>query len=85
MSCVFIGVAIGRRSAKCLRTANGRDMMSPVDTSQDRLVIVGARSLDDLLELTARALDRLDPTDPLTLGLKGARAEVLASATVDPL
>ncbi|MCH9839363.1 hypothetical protein K0U83_27130 [bacterium] len=52
-----------------------------MDTHQDHLVVIGARQLDDLLELTARALARLPQGDPLVLALSGSRAEVLASAT----
>ena len=50
----------------------------------DRAVIVQARALDDVLELTSRALDRLDPTDPLTLALRGALGQLRADAILEP-
>lgn len=50
----------------------------------DRAIIVQARSLDDLLELSQRAADRLDPTDPLTMALRGAIGQTRADLIVDP-
>jgi hypothetical protein len=64
-----------------LHVANRSVILTPVNTQQDHLVVIGARQLDDLLELTARALARLPQGDPLVLALSGSRAEVLASAT----
>jgi hypothetical protein len=58
-------------------------MMVGVDIT-DRLAIVQAKPLDDLLELTRLAADRLPSTDPLVTALKGARAQVLQSATPEP-
>lgn len=74
---------VQRRSRrKCLRTVNGRGMMVDMETT-DRMVVVSARQLDDLLELAGRAADRL-AGDPVGSALSGARAEVLRSATVEP-
>lgn len=52
-------------------------------TITDRGVVVRARTLDDLLELVARAAERLPDTDPLTSALRGVAAEVRADAYVD--
>lgn len=58
--------------------------MEEIADLAERAVIVQARSLDDLCELSRRALDRLDPTDPLTLALRGAIGQVRADLVVDP-
>jgi len=48
-----------------------------------RYAIVEATALDDLLELVARAEERLPQGDPLTLALSGARAQVRTSAMLE--
>jgi hypothetical protein len=48
-----------------------------------RLVVVPADELDDLLELTRMATDRL-PDDPLTSALVASAAQVRSSAVIEP-
>lgn len=59
-------------------------MMFTVDTSTDRFVLVPYRELDDLLELSRRAVDRLPDADPLTSALRGANAQVRSVAVLEP-
>lgn len=59
-------------------------MMVPMNTAQDGLVIVGARQLDDLLELVRLAADRLGESEPLASALLGQRAAVYQTATMEP-
>jgi len=54
-----------------------------LDYTPDRLVIVNARELDDLLELVRLASDRLGD-DSLTDALDGARAAVAQTVTREP-
>jgi hypothetical protein len=49
-----------------------------------RLVVIPAAQLDDLLELSRLAADRLDDIDPLRLALIGAVGAVRLSAIVEP-
>lgn len=58
-------------------------MMVGMEMTEDRMVVVSARQLDDLLELARRASDRLSG-DPVGSALSGARAEVLRSALLEP-
>ncbi len=57
-------------------------MICPMDTLV-RYAIVEATALDDLLELVARAEERLPQGDPLTLALTGVRAQVRTSAMLE--
>lgn len=57
--------------------------MDRTDTT-DRLVLVRAAQLDDLLELARLAAGRLQQTDPLCLALTGAIASIRLEATVEP-
>lgn len=53
----------------------------------DHFVLVRAAALDDLLDLTERAVERLDsvePRDPLQHHLRGAIAEVRAHSLLEP-
>jgi hypothetical protein len=54
----------------------------------DRQVLVGARSLDELIQLAEIAADRLDTGDPgmdsLRDALRGAAAEVRTHSLLEP-
>lgn len=53
----------------------------------DRIVMIPARSLDDLLELARMAVDRLarlEPDDPLTSALRGVIANARAGSILEP-
>lgn len=52
--------------------------------STDRLVVISATQLDDLLELARLAVDRLDEIDPLRSALAGSISAVRMSATFEP-
>lgn len=73
-----------RRSYGRLRTANKCAMMGGVNTSTDRFALVPAGQLDDLLELSRLAVDRLPDSDPLTLALRGATSQVRSVAVLEP-
>jgi len=49
-----------------------------------RLVVVNARHLDDLLELSRLASERLPDGDPLATNLRGATAQVRFGAVLEP-
>jgi len=54
---------------------------------RDRYVVVEAHALDDFCELAERAvaaLLRASANDPIALALRGARAQVLSTVTVEP-
>jgi hypothetical protein len=54
---------------------------------EEHFVLVRARSLGDLLDLTERAIERLDglePRDPLQDALRGAVAEVRTHSLLEP-
>lgn len=76
--------ARGRRLRGCLRSVNDAAMMESVDTSVDRWVLVPAKRLDDLLETSRMAADRLPSNDPLTMALKASIADTKISSLVDP-
>lgn len=84
MCALTAGTVAYRRSRRCLQAVYSRAILTSVDTTQDRLVIVSARLLDDLLELSRIAADRIGD-EPVASALNGARAQVLASALSDPL
>jgi hypothetical protein len=50
----------------------------------DRLVLVPATALDDLLELARLASDRLPEQDPLVLPLRGSIGQVRSTALPEP-
>ena len=55
--------------------------------THDHLVLVPSRTLGDLLDLTDRAIERLDglePRDPLQEALRGAVAEVRTHSLLEP-
>lgn len=49
-----------------------------------RLVVVNARDLDDLLELSRVAADRLPDGDSIASNLRGAAAQVRCGAVMEP-
>lgn len=74
-----------RPKEKCLHGVNTHAMMTRMDiNSTDRLVLVPATQLDDLLELTRHLVDRLPESDPLRWSLLGATSAVRAAATAEP-
>ena len=50
----------------------------------DRLVLVRAAELDDLLELARLAADRLPDPDPLHAALVGSISAIRLGATIEP-
>lgn len=58
--------------------------MSSMYASTDRLVLVPATQLDDLLELARLGADRLPEHDPLRLSLVGSIGAVRACALPEP-
>ena len=73
-----------RLSGNRLHPANRYAMMGTVNASTDRYALVPAGQLDDLLELSRMAVDRLPDTDPLTSALRGATAQVRVAAVLEP-
>jgi hypothetical protein len=59
-------------------------MMTAMENTTERLVLVPMTQLDDLLELSRRLVDRTDGNDPLRSALIGAIADVRFAATVEP-
>lgn len=55
-----------------------------MSTSTDRLVVVPAALLDDVLELARLAADRLPNPDPLRAALTGSTAAVRSAIIVEP-
>lgn len=49
-----------------------------------QLVVISAQQLDDLLELSRLAVDRLDEIDPLRAALLGSIGAVRMGATLEP-
>jgi len=70
--------------ARCLRSSNVRSRVTPVENSVDRLVLVSVSRLDDLLELSRLAIERLPDPDPLTFALRAAVAQVRTEAILEP-
>ncbi len=58
--------------------------MDGIDVTPEKLVMVSARRLDDVLELARLAVGRLPQDDPLTRALAGAVAETRLTAVVEP-
>lgn len=52
--------------------------------ASDKLVVVSAAQLDDLLELSRLAVDRIAESDPLRLALLGSISAVRLAATIEP-
>lgn len=71
----------------CLHAANEHAKMQRMENAAvptERLVIISATQLDDLLELSRLAVDALEIDNPLRLHLAGSVASVRLSATVEP-
>lgn len=51
---------------------------------QDRLVLVPAGALDDVLELARTLADRLPHNDPMALALRGSIGQVRAEIVMEP-
>lgn len=73
-----------RLVGKRLRTANRCAILSSVSISTDRLVLVPAAQLDDLLELARLLAERLPETDSLASALRGSTAQVRSVAVLEP-
>lgn len=59
-------------------------MVGHMDAIQDRHVLVNAKALDDALELSRAAVERLPKEDPLALALRGALAQLRSNAIIEP-
>lgn len=55
-----------------------------MDQLRDRLVLVPAVALDDMLELSRALIGRLPQDDPLVLALRGAIGQVRAEIVMEP-
>jgi len=66
-----------------LRTVCTRYRVNGMKALDSRLVLVPVGRLDDLLELSRLAAERL-PNDPVGSALRGAAAEVRASSLIEP-
>lgn len=51
---------------------------------EDSLVLVSAKALDDVLELSRSLVERLDHNDPLAIALRGAIAQARADVILEP-
>lgn len=60
------------------RRGNVQDMITT-----DTIVLVKARTLDDLTELARLAADRLPETDPLVLALRGVIAQARTESVLE--
>lgn len=72
------------RKRNPLRGCRHRGSMCHMMTSDERLVIVRAKPLDDALELARLAVERLGDADPIARELRGAIAEVRSSGLMEP-
>lgn len=55
-----------------------------MESMTEALVLVPLQGLRELLELLSIAADRLPPTDPLTLAMRGAGAQLRSQAIPEP-
>lgn len=55
-----------------------------MEQTSSGLVLISATRLDELLELSRAAVERLPENDPLASALRGAVAEVRLSAIIEP-
>lgn len=55
-----------------------------MESTTDRIVFVSAKSLDDVLELSRLAAERLPQGDPLVSALRGAIANARLDAITEP-
>lgn len=72
-----------RRSNVRKRLAKGCTV-EPMDAIQDRLVLVRAGALDEVLELARLAAERLPQDDPLTFALKGTIGQIRSGVLIEP-
>lgn len=78
--------AAGRMIAEfaiCLRVSRGFAKVRVMNALQGRMVVVPADTLDDLLELTRLAAERL-PDDQLAKSLRATASEVRVAAVMEP-
>jgi hypothetical protein len=73
-----------RLRQKCLRGVNSHEMMTSMENTTERLVLVPMTQLDDLLELARHAIERLPEGDPLRWSLTGSVSAVRSAATAEP-
>jgi len=71
------------RFARCLQALVSKSNMDSMNALEGRLVLVRADQLDDLLELTRLACDRL-PDDQLARSLKASLGQVRLSQLIEP-
>lgn len=78
--------ARGRTVVWSWRIVTNSDIMEAMEryVTADRLVLVPAAQLDDLLELARLAADRLPDPDPLRTALTGSISAVRQVATIEP-
>jgi hypothetical protein len=69
--------------ANRLHPAWGLTKVKAMNALQGRMVVVPAQALDDLLELTRLATDRL-PDDQLSRSMRASAAEIRVVAVVEP-
>jgi hypothetical protein len=69
--------------ANRLHPAWGLTKVRAMNALQGRMVVVPAEALDDLLELTRLATDRL-PDDQLSRSLRASAAQIRVAAVVEP-
>lgn len=69
--------------ANRLHPAWGVTKVKAMNALQGRMVVVPAEALDDLLELTRLATDRL-PDDQLSRSLRASAAQIRIAAVVEP-
>lgn len=67
----------------CLRRASTGDSIRHMEL-QDRLVLVPAGALDDMLELARTLADRMPHDDPLALALRGSIGQVRSEIVMEP-
>lgn len=69
--------------AICLHTLRKMASVQTMNALQGRMVVVPADTLDDLLELTRLAAERL-PDDQLAKSLRATASEVRVAAVMEP-
>lgn len=72
--------------ARYWRIVTKSDIVGSVEryVTADRLVLVSAAQLDDLLELSRLAAERIPDPDPLRAALVGSISALRLSATIEP-
>lgn len=72
-----------RESYVCKRPVYGYKVCR-MDAIHDRHVLVNAASLDDVLELTRRMVERLPHEDPMAIAARGALGQLRADMILEP-